>query len=89
MAKEYHLKKQLLSFDRTRIIVCMSTKVHMACEDILPPELHNLRDFAQCVVVDISNSGTYILIFHSQPQPPDSYNRTKDVDALIDPQLRL
>ncbi|MCC6103190.1 MAG: ChbG/HpnK family deacetylase [Olegusella sp.] len=95
VAGEHHLKEQLLSFDPAGVVVCGSTEAHVACEDLLPPERYDPRGFVRRVVEGIFGSDTYVLIFHSGylddfilSHSSLTVNRIKDVDALIDPQLR-
>lgn len=67
----------------------------MCCEDILAPEDYHPADFIRRVAEEIEEGGTTVVVLH--PGYLDAYilehssltyNRTKEVDALIDPGLR-
>jgi len=95
VAEKHGLKEQIASFDPTKIVHCGTTDVHMALEDMLPPEQYDPEDFIKRTVEGMANGETYVLVFH--PGYLDAFilgnssltvNRTKEVDALIDPALR-
>ena len=95
VAEKYGLKEQIASFDPTAIVRCGSTDVHMALEDMLPPEQYDPEAFIKRTVENMADGETYVLVFH--PGYLDAFilgnssltvNRTKEVDALIDPELR-
>ena len=74
---------------------CGNTDVHMALEDMLPPEQYDPEAFIKRTVENMADGETYVLVFH--PGYLDAFilgnssltvNRTKEVDALIDPSLR-
>lgn len=67
----------------------------MACENLLPPERYDPRGFVRHVFGGMSHGDTYVLIFHSGylddfilSHSSLTVNRTEDINALIDPQLR-
>ena len=95
VAEKHGLKEQVASFDASRIVRCGSTDVHMAIEDVLPPEQYDPAAFVRRTVEGMADGETYVLVFH--PGYLDAFilanssltvNRTKEVDALIDPALR-
>ena len=95
VAKSHGLKEQPLSFDPTLTVRCGQTNVHMAIEDMLPPEQYDPAEFVRRTVQSMADGQTYVLVFH--PGYLDAFilnnssltiNRTKEVDALIDPALR-
>ena len=95
VAKAHGLKEQIASFDPTKIVRCGNTDVHMALEDVLPPEQYDPTEFVHRMVQNMADGETYVLVFH--PGYLDAFilgtssltvNRTKEVDALIDPSLR-
>lgn len=95
VAERHGLKEQVGSFDPNEMVRCGQTDVHMACEDMLPPEQYDPVDFVRRTVEDMADGETYVLVFH--PGYLDAFildnssltvNRTKEVDALIDPGLR-
>ena len=96
VAEKYGLKEQITSFDPQRVVCCGQTDVHIACEDMLPPEQYDPESFVHRIVESMSHDETYVLVFH--PGYLDAFllgnssltvNRTKEVDALIDPNLHL
>ncbi len=95
VAKAHGLKEQPASFDPTAKLVCGSTTVRMCCEDILPPDQYEPVDFIHRTVEGMEDGETVVFVFH--PGYLDQFilnnssltvNRTKEVDALIDPELR-
>lgn len=95
VADAHGLKEQPLSFDPTRIVRCGSTDVHMAIEDMLPPEKYDPVEFVRRTVEGMADGDTYVLVFH--PGYLDAFildnssltvNRAKEVDALVDAALR-
>ena len=95
VAEKHGLKEQVASFDPTVIVRCGTTDVHMALEDMLPPEQYDPAEFVRRTVDNMADGETYVLVFH--PGYLDAFilanssltvNRTKEVDALIDPALR-
>lgn len=95
VAERHGFKEQPTSFDPTVIVRCGQTDVHMAIEDMLPPEQYDPADFVRRTVEGMADGDTYVLVFH--PGYLDAFilanssltvNRTKEVDALIDPGLR-
>ena len=95
VAKRFGLKEQIASFDPTKVVRCGNTDVHMALEDMLPPEHYDPEAFIKRTVENMDDGETYVLVFH--PGYLDAFilgnssltvNRTKEVDALIDPELR-
>ena len=95
VAVRHGLKEQPLSFDPAAVVRCGNTDVHMALEDMLPPEQYDPEAFIKRTVENMSDGETYVLVFH--PGYLDAFilgsssltvNRTKEVDALIDPKLR-
>ena len=96
VAEAHGLKEQVACFDPTVALRVGSTDdVHMALEDMLPPEQYDPAEFVRRTVENMSDGETYVLVFH--PGYLDAFilgnssltaNRTKEVDALIDPALR-
>ena len=95
VGKRHGLKVQIASFDPTKVVRCGNTDVHMALEDMLPPEQYDPAEFIRRTVENMADGETYVLVFH--PGYLDAFilnnssltvNRTKEVDALIDPELR-
>lgn len=95
VACRHGLKEQPASFDPTKVVRCGQTDVHMALEDMLPPEQYDPQAFVRRTVEDMADGETFVLVFH--PGYLDAFilehssltvNRTKEVDALIDPALR-
>ncbi len=95
VARRHGLKEQPVSFDPTKLVRCGQTDVHMALEDMLPPEQYDPGAFVRRTVEAMADGETYVLVFH--PGYLDAFilehssltvNRTKEVDALIDPALR-
>ena len=95
VAEKHGFKEQIASFDPTAIVRCGTTDVHMALEDMLPPEQYDPEAFIKRTVEHMADGETYVLVFH--PGYLDAFilgnssltvNRTKEVDALIDPELR-
>ena len=96
IAEKHGLKEQVACFDPTVALRVGSTDdVHMALEDMLPPEQYDPAEFVRRTVENMSDGETYVLVFH--PGYLDAFilgnssltaNRTKEVDALIDPALR-
>ena len=95
VAQRHGLKEQPLSFDPTKAVHCGKTDVHMALEDMLPPEQYDPTEFIHRTVEKMADGETYVLVFH--PGYLDAFilgnssltvNRTKEVDALVDPALR-
>ena len=95
VAKRHGLKEQPCSFDPTAILRCGATDVHMVLEDMLPPEQYDPTNFIHRTVESMADGETYVTVFH--PGYLDQFilanssltvNRTKEVDALIDPSLR-
>lgn len=95
VAERHGLKEQPMSFDPTVELTCGSTTVHMVCEDLLPPEQYDPIAMVKRVMSGMADGETYVLVFH--PGYLDAFilenssltvNRTKEVDALIDPVLR-
>ena len=96
VAEKHGLKEQIGSFDPTAAIrVGTTDNVHMAIEDMLPPEQYDPTAFVKRTVETMADGETYVLVFH--PGYLDAFilgnssltvNRTKEVDALIDPELR-
>lgn len=95
VAERHGLKEQVCSFDPTAVLRCGQTDVHMVIEDMLPPEQYDPTAFVHRIVEDMADGETYVLVFH--PGYLDAFilanssltvNRTKEVDALIDPSLR-
>ncbi|MBR3326711.1 MAG: ChbG/HpnK family deacetylase [Atopobiaceae bacterium] len=95
VAERHGLKEQVASFDPTKVVRCGTTDVHMAIEDMLPPDQYDPAEFVRRTVSQMADGETYVLVFH--PGYLDAFilgnssltvNRTKEVDALIDPTLR-
>lgn len=95
VADKYGFREQPMSFDPTKAVRCGQTDVHMALEDMLPPEKYDPAEFIRRTVESMADGETYVLVFH--PGYLDAFilgnssltvNRTKEVDALIDPELR-
>lgn len=95
VAEKHGLKEQPCSFDPTVTLRCGSTDVHMACEDVLPSEQYDPTDFLHRTVAGMADGDTVVCVFH--PGYLDAFilgnssltiNRTKEVDALVDPSLR-
>lgn len=95
VAERHGLKEQPTEFDPTKEIVCGSTRCHMALEDMLPPDEYDPTDFIKRTVRTMAEGETYVMVFH--PGYLDAFilnnsslttNRAKEVDALIDPELR-
>jgi len=95
VAERHGFKEQVGSFDPTKVVRCGQTDVHMALEDMLPPEQYDPEAFIKRTVENMADGETYVLVFH--PGYLDAFilgnssltvNRTKEVDALIDPTLR-
>lgn len=95
VAARHGLKEQPLSFDPNAVVRCGDTDVHMALEDMLPPDQYDPAEFVRRTVENMADGETYVLVFH--PGYLDAFilgnssltvNRTKEVDALIDPELR-
>lgn len=94
VAQKHHLKEQPVSFDPHKTVLCGSTEVRMACEDMKLPDEYHPIDFIHRIVEGMSEKESYVLVFH--PGYLDNFilshssltiNRTKEVDALIDPAL--
>lgn len=95
VAARHHLREQKTSFDPENHVLCGATEVRMLCEDMLPPEEYHPTDFIRRTVEGMKDGETDVMVFH--PGYLDAYilghssltvNRTKEVDALIDPDLR-
>jgi predicted glycoside hydrolase/deacetylase ChbG (UPF0249 family) len=95
VAERHNLKEQPLEFDVTKEVVCGTTTCHMALEDMLPPDQYDPVEFIGRTVREMADGDTYVMVFH--PGYLDAFilsnsslttNRTKEVDALIDPALR-
>ena len=95
VAERHGLKEQIASFDPTAIVRTGNTDVHMALEDMLPPEQYDPEAFIKRTVENMADGETYVLVFH--PGYLDAFilgnssltvNRTKEVDALMNPELR-
>lgn len=95
VAKAHGLKEQPLSFDPTVVVRCGNTNVHMALEDMAPPDQYDPAEFIRRTVEHMADGETYVLVFH--PGYLDAFilanssltvNRAKEVDALTDPALR-
>ena len=84
-----------MSFDPTVTLRCGTTDVHIVSEDaFLPPERYDPISMIKRVVNDMADGEIYVAIFH--PGYLDAFilnnssltvNRTKEVDAFIDPSL--
>ena len=95
VAERHGFKEQPMSFDPTVTLRCGTTDVHIVSEDaFLPPERYDPISMIKRVVNDMADGETYVAIFH--PGYLDAFilnnssltvNRTKEVDALIDPSL--
>lgn len=95
VAEKHGLKEQITSFDPTRVVRCGKTDVRMMLEDMLPPEQYDPEDFIKRTVEQMADGETCITVFH--PGYLDAFilgnssltvNRTKEVDVLVDPELR-
>ena len=95
VAAAHHLREQKASFDPANKVLCGTTEVRMCCEDMLKPEDYHPADFIRRTAESIEEDGTTVVVLH--PGYLDAYilehssltvNRTKEVDALIDPELR-
>ena len=95
VAEKHGLKEQIVSFDPTSVVRCGTTDVRMVLEDMLPPEKYDPDEFVRRTVSQMADGETVVLVFH--PGYLDAFilgnssltvNRTKEVDALIDPTLR-
>lgn len=95
VAEKHGLKEQVASFDPARVVRCGQTDVRMAIEDMLLPEQYDPEAFIKRTVENMADGETYVLVFH--PGYLDAFilgnssltvNRTKEVEALIDPALR-
>jgi predicted glycoside hydrolase/deacetylase ChbG (UPF0249 family) len=94
VAEAHGLREQPLCFDPAKVVRCGTTDVHMALEDMLPPEKYDPAEFVRRTVERMADGDTYVLVFH--PGYLDAFilnnssltvNRAKEVDALIDPAL--
>jgi predicted glycoside hydrolase/deacetylase ChbG (UPF0249 family) len=92
---KHHLREQKASFDPANHVLCGTTEVRMFCEDMLPPEQYHPADFIRRTAEGLKDGETGVIVLH--PGYLDAYilehssltqNRTKEVDALIDPDLR-
>lgn len=95
VAEKHGLKEQPFSLDPAALVRCGTVDVHMACEDMLPPEDYDPVGFVKRTVEGMADGETYVLVFH--PGYLDAFifeksslttNRTKEVDALISAELR-
>ena len=95
VAAKHHLREQKASFDPANHVLCGTTEVRMFCEDMLPTEQYHPADFIHRTAEGLKEGETGVMVFH--PGYLDAYilehssltqNRTKEVDALIDPDLR-
>lgn len=95
VAQRHGLKEQPAEFDPTKEVVCGTTRCHMALEDMLPPDTYDPAEFIKRTVRNMRDGETYVMVFH--PGYLDAFilgnssltvNRTKEVDALIDPDVR-
>lgn len=95
VAERHGLREQKVSFDPTATVTFGTTPVRMACEDMLPPDKYDPRDFVRRTVAGMADGENVVMIFH--PGYLDEFilthssltvNRTKEVEALIDPDLR-
>ena len=95
VAQAHGLREQKVSFDPAAKVLCGSTEVHMRCEDMLPPKDYHPTNFIRRVAEELEEGGTTVVVLH--PGYLDAYilehssltqNRTKEVDTLIDPDLR-
>lgn len=95
VAERHGLREQKASFDPEASVTCGKTAVHMFCEDMLPPDQYDPEAFVHRTVESLADGETAVMVFH--PGYLDAFilhnsslttNRTKEVDALIDPKLR-
>lgn len=95
VAEKYGFKEQVFLIDPEATTQVGSTEVHLAMEDMRPPEQYDPADFVRRMTEGLSEGQTRVLVFH--PGYLDAFilanssltvNRTKEVDALIDPDLR-
>lgn len=95
VARRHGLREQKASFDPTATTTFGTTPVRMALEDMLPPDQYDPRDFVRRTVEGMGEDETVVMVFH--PGYLDDFilshssltvNRTKEVDALVDPALR-
>ena len=95
VAAKHHLREQKASFDPANHVLCGTTEVRMFCEDMLPTEQYHPADFIHRTAEGLKEGETGVMVFH--PGYLDAYilehssltqNRTKEVDALIDSDLR-
>ena len=95
VAEKHGFREQPISFDPSVTVRCGQTDVHMALEDMLPPEQYDPEAFIRRTVEGMADGETYVLVFHTGyldafilGNSSLTVNRTKEVDALIDPALR-
>ncbi len=95
VAARHGLREQKVSFDPTVTVTFGTTPVRMVLEDMLPPQEYDPRDFIRRTVAGMAEGENVVMVFH--PGYLDEFilthssltaNRTKEVDALIDPELR-
>lgn len=93
VAEAHGLREQPMSMDPTAVVTCGSTPVRMVLEDMSPD--YDPRDFIRRTVREMADGETVVMVFH--PGYLDDFilthssltaNRTKEVDALIDPDVR-
>lgn len=93
VAEAHGLREQPTSFDPKAAVLCGNTPVRMVLEDMNPD--YDPRDFVHRTVCGMANGETVVMVFH--PGYLDDFilthsslttNRTKEVDALIDPDVR-
>lgn len=96
VALSWGLREQPLPVSPRDTVTCGSTAVRMLLEDMLPPERYDPVDFIRRSVKGMADGETCVLVFH--PGYLDGFilanssltvNRAREVDALIDPALRV
>ena len=95
VAEREGLREQPFPYDFSVTQQVGKTAAYMRMEDMLPPDQYDPADFVRRTVENMADGETYVLVFH--PGYLDAFilgtssltvNRTKEVDALIDPALR-
>lgn len=95
VAEREGLREQPFPYDFSVTQQVGKTPAYMRMEDMLPPDQYDPADFVRRTVENMADGETYVLVFH--PGYLDAFilgtssltvNRTKEVDALIDPALR-
>lgn len=93
VAQELGLKEQKASFDPTAVVRCGDTDLHMVMRSMKPG--YEPKEAIMQTVREMSDGETVVFVCH--PGYLDRYilensslttDRTKEVDALIDPELR-